>query len=184
MSEESFPKEVAEFLLQYASDMYAEYPSHSTPDNLSLARFETAMYLCARTEALFEQMKVDPEFRSSFEKGLDEILEKEFRIQGNDRLERAARRRKEQYRELGEKKKPFTQKWYESVFIFFAARLTYVYDENRHLTFAVEPDPPPQRNTNGISVDVIELINRLEIEKVFEFQRLVVGFFNSQPWDD
>lgn len=183
MKDEQFPHEVSDFLFDFAEKLFSEFPpNQNQPRNLMTAYFECVLYLVARMDLLLQYLAVEDEDKERVIRVVLKQMETEFGTANEGIISEIISERMAEYERLFASRDPFTDRWYERVFAFFAARLDEAMDDNRRYVWSMKSEAAGSRPL--LREEIMDLVRQVEIEHVVTFQRIVINFFASEESDE
>ncbi len=175
--EAQFPDELTDFLFEYAEEVTLAFPgTDAVPLNLSLAYFESIVYLQYRVSVLLPYFQISPDTVAEVNEGVRVRLHQEFVNAQTSVLEQEIDRGGSEYRHIDHA--AFSEAWYHRLFDVYAARMRRALNPKRRYIWnigRVHDGEPPFSHEESI-----EYVHRAEIHHVVPFQRLVINFFNYQ----
>ncbi|MFP4643453.1 MAG: hypothetical protein ACLFM0_03785 [Spirochaetales bacterium] len=175
--DQKFPDELTAFLFEYAEEVTLAFPGgDAVPLNLSLAYFESIVYLQYRVSVLLPYFQISRDIVSEVNEAVRVRLHQEFVNARTTVLEQEIDRSTSEYRRINHA--AFSEAWYHELFDVFAARVTRALHEKRRYIWNIgrvhDGELPFSHDES------IEYVHRAEIHHVVPFQRLVINFFNYQ----
>ena len=182
MSEQArFPDELTDFLFEYAEEVTLSFPeSTAIPVNLSIAYFESIVYLTARVRVLLPYFQISETLVSEVRVSVRERLIEEFRTVDADLIGDHADIATEEYDRIGRRTAPFSEQWYHQLFEVFRRRMCAAFEASRRYIWNLEIAADESGETDDDEEELLEFVHRAEIDQVVPFQRLVINFFNYQ----
>lgn len=183
LDENEFPREVSGFVFDFAERLFEDFPpNQNQPRNLMTAYLEAVLYLVARMDLLLSYLSVAEAEKERVLRVILRQIEDEFGTANGTTIAEVVSERMAQYEKLFSQGEPFTDRWYERVLGFFAARMDEAMDDTRRYIWNLTQEPHGARPL--ARADVMDLIRRAEMEDVVTFQRIVINFFTRQGEDD
>ncbi len=146
------------------------------------AYLEAVLYLVARMDLLLSYLNVAESEKERVLRVILRQIEDEFGTANGTTIAEIVSERMAQYERLFSQGEPFTDRWYERVFGFFAARMDEAMDDTRSYIWNISQEPHGARPLSR--ADVMDVIRRAEMEDVVTFQRIVINFFTRQGDND
>ncbi len=163
--------------------MFEEFPpNQNQPRNLLTAYLECVLYLVARMDLLLQYLSVEEDEKERLLRVILRQIEDEFGTANSTTVTEVISERMAQYERLFSTGEPFSERWYEQMFSFFAARLDEAMDDNRRFIWNLTRDPVGAR-TMPLE-DIVLVVQRTEIEQIVTFQRVIINFFTHPSTDE
>ncbi len=174
-----FPDELTAFLFEYAEEVALSFPeANAIPVNLSIAYFESIVYLTARVRVLLPYFQISETLVSDVRLSVRERLTEEFRNADPELLGYHTDLATDEYDRICRRNAPFSEQWYHQLFEVFRRRMCDSLSTSRRYIWNLEIDP--DRTEENDDEQLLEFVHRAEIHQVVPFQRLVINFFNYQ----